>query len=69
MLVSNETTQPTTDLVAKLHILGFTWVTEDDVMTPVPAVKDVIKHEGLNPYLVVHKQVSALSGVILLRTL
>lgn len=57
VLVSNESTQPTHQLVAKLQRLGFSWVTEGDVITPVPAVKEVIRQERLNPHLLVHDDV------------
>ncbi|KAF2364221.1 HAD-superfamily hydrolase subfamily IIA [Trinorchestia longiramus] len=57
VLVSNESTQPTTLLVDKLRKLGYSWLTIDDVITPVPAVIDVIKTRGLNPHLLVSSAV------------
>ncbi|XP_018018898.1 phospholysine phosphohistidine inorganic pyrophosphate phosphatase [Hyalella azteca] len=57
VLVSNESTQPTSVLVDKLRGLGYSYLTVDDVITPVPAVIDVIRQRSLNPHLLVHEQV------------
>uniref|UniRef100_A0A2P2I623 Phospholysine phosphohistidine inorganic pyrophosphate phosphatase n=2 Tax=Hirondellea gigas TaxID=1518452 RepID=A0A2P2I623_9CRUS len=57
VLVSNESSQPTSTLVKNLNTLGYDWVTTDDVITPIPAVMAVLRQHALNPHLLVHPSV------------
>ena len=52
-LVSNETQTSRVGIVKKLRKHGFD-VCVDDIMTPCPAVVQVIQERGLRPHLLVH---------------
>ncbi|GMR32683.1 hypothetical protein PMAYCL1PPCAC_02878, partial [Pristionchus mayeri] len=52
--LSNESTGTVEHVVRKLGRLGFTGITEQDVITPAPTAAEYCRMHGLRPHLLVH---------------
>ncbi|CAH1406040.1 unnamed protein product [Nezara viridula] len=55
-LVTNETSRPVNKILSTLNMLGYE-VTEEDLISPVPAVVKILKNDNLRPFLLIHPEV------------
>lgn len=56
-LVTNETSRPINKILGTLNMLGYE-VTEQDLISPVPAVIKILKDGNLRPFLMIHPEVT-----------